>query len=153
VLSNKAKYALKALIVLTEEYREGPLLIADLAQRAETPKKFLEVILLSLKNSGVLFSKRGRGGGYALARDPESITLGEVIRLMDGPLALVPCASLTAYRKCDDCHDERRCGVRLVMKEVRDSTARILDATTLSDVVRRVREVDDTGNGEPPRSI
>lgn len=140
MLSNKAKYALKALLALAEAPDSGPVLISDLARRGEIPKKFLEVILLNLKNHGLLFSKKGRGGGYALARPPEAITLGEVIRLMDGPLALVPCASLTAYRKCDDCGNERRCGIRLVMKEVRDSTARILDSTTLSDVAQQARE-------------
>jgi Rrf2 family protein len=149
VLSNKAKYALKALLVLAEEQRNGPVLIADLARRGAIPKKFLEVILLSLKNQGLLFSKKGRGGGYALAKPPDSITLGEVIRVLDGPLALVPCASLTAYRKCDDCFDEHQCGIRLVMKEVRDSTARILDSTTLSDVLRRVRAVHDSADSMP----
>jgi Rrf2 family protein len=153
VLSNKAKYALKALLVLAEEHERGPVLIADLAERGEIPKKFLEAILLSLKNRGLLRSKKGKGGGYSLARPPEQIALGDVIRVTDGPLALVPCASLTAYRKCDDCSDELRCGIRLVMKEVRDSTARILDATSLSDVLRRVREVQSRPEEEPTYEI
>jgi Rrf2 family protein len=141
VLSNKAKYGIKALLVMAEEHERGPVLIADLAERAAIPKKFLESILLTLKNQGLLRSKKGKGGGYSLARSPETIALGDVIRILDGPLALVPCASLTAYRKCDDCADEMRCGIRLVMKEVRDSTARILDSTTLSEVLRRVQGV------------
>ncbi len=138
MLSQKAKYAIKALLVLSEESADEPVLIADVARRGAIPRKFLELILLELKNRGLLQSKKGRGGGYRLARAPEGITLGEVIRLMDGPLALIPCASLTAYRKCDECGDERTCGLRLVMKDVRDATARILDTTTLADVLRRV---------------
>jgi Rrf2 family protein len=137
VLSKKAKYGLKALMVLAAEQDRGPVLIADLAERGGIPKKFLESILLSLKNRGMLYSKKGKGGGYGLGREPESITLGEVIRLLDGPLALVPCASLTAYRQCDDCADENRCGIRGVMKEVRDATARILDSTSLLDLLNR----------------
>jgi len=148
MLSNKAKYALKAVLLLAEEPGTSPLLIADLARRGAIPKKFLETILLILKNRGVLLSKKGKGGGYALARPPEEITLGEIIRLMDGPLALVPCASLTAYRKCDDCGDERSCGIRLVMKEVRDSTALILDSTTLSQVLQKTREAESPATYE-----
>jgi Rrf2 family protein len=139
VLTKKSKYALKALLALAREYNRGPVLILELARTEGIPKKFLEIILLDLKHRGLLDSKRGRGGGYVLGRPPEEITVGEVIRMFEGPLALLPCASLTAYRKCDDCADERACGVRLVMKDVRDATARILDATTLADMLRRVR--------------
>ena len=136
MLSNKAKYALKALLILADEQDRGHHLIVDLAERGGIPRKFLEAILLALKNRGILRSKKGKGGGYALARPPEEITLGQVIRWMDGPLALVPCASLTAYRKCDDCADEESCGIRTVMKEVRDATSQILDSTTLADLLR-----------------
>ncbi len=138
MLTQRAKYAVKALLVLAAEYPDDPVLIADVAERGAIPRKFLEGILLSLKNRGLLHSRKGRGGGYRLARPPDSISLGEVIRLMDGPLALIPCASLTAYRKCDECEDERTCGIRLVMKDVRDATSKILDNTTLADVLRRV---------------
>jgi Rrf2 family protein len=137
VLTQKSKYALKALLALAREYPQGPVVTPDLAQSEGIPRKFLELILLELRHRGLLRSKKGPGGGYSLARPPEEITAGEVIRLMDGPLALLPCASLTAYRKCDDCADERACGIRQVMKDVRDATSRILDATTLADMLRR----------------
>lgn len=139
MLSKKAKYGIKALLRLGERWDQGPVLIAELARRERLPLKFLESILLTLRRAGILTSKKGRGGGYALARPPEEVTLGEVIRLLDGPLALVPCASLTAYRPCDDCADEAACGIRLVMKEVRDATSRILDRTTLRDLLEKER--------------
>jgi Rrf2 family protein len=108
------------------------------AQRDAIPKKFLEAILLELKRHGVVQSKKGKGGGYFLRRMPTEITFGEVIRVLEGPLALVPCVSQMAYMKCAECIDERTCGVRLAMKEVRDATAEILDNTTLADVNRRL---------------
>jgi Rrf2 family protein len=135
MLSQKAKYALRALVLLAEEPSGGPLLISEIAARGPMPKKFLEQILLSLKNKGILQSRKGRGGGYALGRGPENISLGEVIRLLDGPLAPLPCVSVTAYRPCEDCEDERTCGLRLVMMSVREETARILDGTSLADVL------------------
>jgi len=138
MLSQKAKYGLKALLALATEYGRGPILISDLAQREGIPKKFLESILLELKNHGILQSKKGQGGGYQLAKSPAAISLGRVIRIMDGPLAPLPCASETAYRRCDECVDETTCGIRMVMREVRDATARILDGTSLADVIQRV---------------
>ena len=141
MLSKKAKYALKALTLLTKEYGRGPILISDLAEREGIPKKFLEMILLSLKNKGILQSKKGKGGGYLLGKPPDRVTLGEVIRILDGPLAPLPCVSRTAYRKCDECEDEMTCGIRPVMKEVRDETARILDGTTLSDMLDSVEKL------------
>ena len=141
MLSKKAKYALRALLLLAKEHGRGPVLISDLAQRESIPKKFLELILLDLKNQGVLQSKKGKGGGYFLGRPPEKITLGYVIRALDGPLAPLPCASQTAYLKCEECKDEATCGIRIVMREVRDATARILDSTSLMDVLDRVSRV------------
>ena len=141
MLSNKAKYALKALTHLTEEYKRGPVLIADLAQQDRIPKKFLELILLELKHHGILQSKKGKGGGYLLGRDPKAIAVGQVVRILDGPLALIPCVSKTAYRRCDECVDERTCGIRMVMQQVRDATADILDRTTLAEMTARVRRV------------
>jgi Rrf2 family protein len=144
MLSMKAKYGLKALLALAERGADGPVLIVDLSREQKIPLKFLENILLQLRRAELLRSKKGRGGGYALARRPEEIILGDVIRLLDGPLALVPCASLTAYQKCGDCTDEASCGIRIVMKEVRDATAGILDGTTLADLLQRQR---DAGGG------
>ena len=136
-LSKKTQYSLRALLALSRHYGEGPLLIAEMSRQESIPKKFLEQILLGLKAEGLLESKKGKGGGYALARNPEVITVGQVIRLMEGPLAPLPCASETAYQQCNDCQDEQSCGTRLVMRDVRDAVAGILDHTSLADLCRR----------------
>lgn len=138
MLSQKAKYGLKVLLALARDYGCGPVLIADLARRESVPQKFLELILLELKHQGVVQSKKGQGGGYFLLQRPEQIAFGRIIRILDGPLAPVPCVSETAYMPCAECPDEVRCGVRLVMKEVRDAAATILDHTTLADALRRL---------------
>ena len=138
MLSKKSKYGLKALLVLADEAGRGPIQTSELAEREGLPKKFLEAILLELKRHGLLQSKKGRGGGNVLGRQPADITVGQVIRVLEGPLALIPCVSQTAYMKCEECVDERTCGIRLAMKEVRDATARILDNTTLADLNARV---------------
>src|SRR5262252_1799457 len=111
-LSRKAKYALRALYALAADEGHGPVLIADLAERERIPRKFLEAILLELKNAGVLHSKKGKGGGYALAKSPDQITVGEVVRIIDGPLAPVKCVSEKAYVRCEECVDEATCGTR-----------------------------------------
>jgi Rrf2 family protein len=141
MLCNKTKYALKALQVLAKEYGQGPVLISEIARRENIPAKFLELILLELKNRGILQSKKGKGGGYFLVRSPQSVTVGQIVRLMEGPLALLPCVSRTSYMRCRECRDERTCGIRIVLKDVRDATARILDSTTLADVLKRVESV------------
>jgi Rrf2 family protein len=137
MLSKKSKYAIKALLALAEHGAEEPMRIADIAEQESLPQKFLELILLDLRNAGVVQSRKGKGGGYLLARPAERVMLGQVVRLFDGPLAPVPCASQTAYVPCSDCADEATCGVRLAMKEVRDATARILDHTSLASIRRR----------------
>lgn len=139
MLSHKSKYALKALIVLSQEYGKGPLLISEIAARERIPRRFLEIILLELKNQGVLRSRKGKGGGYALSRSPAEISVGQVMRMLEGPLAPIPCVSKMAYERCEDCPDERRCGVRLLMQQVRDATAKVLDSTTFADVLRKTR--------------
>jgi len=116
----KTQYGLRALYALSRAHGGKPVLIAEMARREAIPKKFLEQILLKLNSDGLVVSKKGRGGGYSLARSPETVTLGEAIRLMEGPLAPLPCASKTAYRKCDECADDRFCGTRMVMRDVRD---------------------------------
>ena len=138
MLAQKSKYALRALLVLAKEYGQGPVLISDIANREALPHKFLELILLELRNHGILSSKKGKGGGYFLARRPELVHLGEVLRVLEGPLAPLPCVSKTAYVRCAECRDERTCGIRMVMKDVRDATARILDQTSLADILKRV---------------
>jgi Rrf2 family protein len=140
-LSRKARYALRALYALANDQSNGPVLIADLAEREHIPHKFLELILLELRNAGILRSKKGKGGGYALARSPREVTLGQIIRVVDGPLAPIPCVSERAYVRCEECVSEESCGTRMVMKEVRDAIAKILDGTTLADVCERVAKV------------
>jgi Rrf2 family protein len=149
MLSKKAKYGLRALLALSREYGRGPVLVGDLAVREHIPRKFLELILLDLKNRGILQSRRGPGGGYFLGKPPDVVSLGQIIRILDGPLAPLPCVSQTAYLRCDECPDELTCGIRIVMKDVRDATARILDGTTLAQVLRRVE--DAAKGGAPPQ--
>ncbi len=148
MISKKTKYGLQALLALARAHGRGPILIAELAEQGRIPKKFLELILLQLKHAGLLGSRKGKGGGYFLAKAPSEITMGRAIRLLEGPLAPVPCASETAYQKCEECEDETSCGIRLVMKEVRNAIADILDHTTLQEVVRRssaaAQELDQT---------
>jgi Rrf2 family protein len=138
MLSKKTKYALKALVYLARQEESRHVLISKIAEAEGIPRKFLELILLDLKNQGILHSKKGRGGGYALARPAHSIFLGQIVRLFDGPLALLPCVSVTAYRRCEECSDEESCGIRMVMKRVRDATARILDRTSLAAVLKQI---------------
>lgn len=135
MLSQKAKYALKALFVLGEHTGDAPMMIAEIAERADVPRKFLEQILLEMKRRGIVHSVRGKFGGYVLGRKPEDISFAEVLRVIDGPLALSPCASVTAYRKCDDCDDETVCAIRKVLVAVRDSTASILENHTLAQAL------------------
>jgi Rrf2 family protein len=138
MLSKKAKYAIKALLALADHDREEPVRIADLARDEQIPAKFLELILLDLRNQGILQSRKGKGGGYLLARDPAQIYIGQIVRMFDGPLAPVPCASQTGYVRCADCRNEDVCGVRLAMREVRDATAKILDGTSIASLRRQV---------------
>ena len=139
-MSRRSKYGLKALLILAEEAGRGPVLVSELAEREAIPKKFLEAILLDLNRHGLVQSKKGKGGGYFLRRPPVGDHLRRRGPRLEGPLALVPCVSQTAYQPCADCLDEATCGVRLAMREVRDATARILDGMTLADVSGRIRE-------------
>jgi len=135
MISQKAKYALRALLELARAGEGEALLITDIAERQRIPKKFLEQILLDLKHRGLVHSRRGRGGGYGLLKDPREITLGQIMRIIDGPQAPLPCLSRMAYRRCDDCEDETTCGIRRVFAEAYAATARVLDATTLYDTL------------------
>jgi Rrf2 family protein len=140
MLSYKAKYALRAILALAQAPSEDPVLISMIAQKENIPRKFLELILLELKRRGLIVSRRGRSGGYSLAKPADEITFGEIIRLIDGPLAAVPCVSKTQYRRCDDCPSEKACPIRRVMARVRDATAEILDNTTVADALRGSRK-------------
>jgi len=137
MLSQKARYALRSLFVLGNHDGDKPMMIADIAEQANVPRKFLEQILLEMKRRGIVHSQRGKFGGYTLGRKPEAITFAEVIRLIDGPLALAPCVSRTAYRKCEDCEDETTCAIRKVLLAVRDSTAEILEHHTLAHALAK----------------
>jgi Rrf2 family protein len=141
-LSKKGEYAIRALVEIGFEVHQRPtnlIQISTVAQRTNIPEKFLEQILLALRNGGVLKSKRGVEGGYSLAKDAAEITLGEVIRLLDGPLAPIPCVSKTAYEPCS-CPDQESCGLHLAMKEVRDAISNILDHYTLARLIGEVQK-------------
>ncbi|RYF75085.1 MAG: Rrf2 family transcriptional regulator [Cytophagaceae bacterium] len=139
MISKKAKYAIKALKALTELYGEGPVLISQIAARESIPQKFLEAILLELRNQGMLQSQKGKGGGYSLRVDPERITLAQVIRIIDGPIAPTPCVSLNFYVRCDDCEDEETCAIRPIMLQVRDANLAVYETTTMQMLVDRAQ--------------
>ncbi|HEX4301275.1 MAG TPA: Rrf2 family transcriptional regulator [Rhizomicrobium sp.] len=140
MLSQKARYALHALIVLAEHSGEEPMQIATVAEEARVPRKFLEQILLELKKRGIVKSTRGRSGGYLLGKSPKDITFADVIREMDGPLALAPCVSVTAYHKCEDCVDEATCAIRKVLLAARDATAQVLESRTIAQAAVTARK-------------
>jgi Rrf2 family protein len=135
MLSQKAKYALHALLVLAEEGDARPLLIADIAERHNLPKKFLEQILLDLKHHGLVQSRRGKHGGYNLLKPAAEISFGQVVRIIDGPLAPLPCLSVMAYRRCEDCVDEESCAIRRVFALTHQITTTVLDRTSLADAL------------------
>jgi Rrf2 family protein len=137
MISKKTKYALKALCHLAGQPSSQPVLIADLAKTENIPKKFLEFILLSLRKGGILQSRIGKGGGYYLASPPSKVTLGNVVRILEGDLAPVQCLSETNYARCDECDDEAACGIRLVMVDVNKALAQVLDNLTLADMLER----------------
>ncbi len=143
MISNKTKYALKAVLMLTGKYvSKEPVLIAKIAQKESIPKKFLESILLELKNEGFLQSKKGKGGGYLLARSPDQINFGEVIGLFENPFGALPCLNAKANRRCAECKKESVCGIQLVMQEVYRTTSGILNATSFQDVYDRMRNTN-----------
>ena len=134
MLTQRSRYALRAMLYLAEAPAGGPPIAMNrIAVAANVPRKFLELILADLREAGLLHSHRGKAGGYCLSRPIHLISLGEIVRTIEGPLALVPCVSRTAYRRCADCRDEASCAIRIAMARVRDETARILDGTSLAD--------------------
>jgi Rrf2 family protein len=145
MITMKAKYALKALCRLALARPGEPILIAEIAEQEHIPRKFLEVILGELKQHGILQSRKGRGGGYLLAKNPDTITVASVLRVLDGPIAPVPCLSRTAYQRCAECPDEATCGVRLVLTEAHAASVQVLESTTLADMVERVAAGARTG--------
>lgn len=134
MLSKKSQYAFKALIYLSERFNQGPVLISEIAKKKKIPIKFLENILLELKKEGILDSKKGKGGGYFLKVSPEKVKVSTIIRLVNGPISMLPCVSLYFYERCKNC-DEKQCGLHDLMIQVRDATLNIVENRTLKDLM------------------
>jgi Rrf2 family protein len=137
MLSKKAQYSILALVKLAKEYNNGPVLISSISQSERIPKKFLEAILVDLKQLGIITSKKGKGGGYYLIRKPQDISLADIIRHVDGAIALIPCVTYKYYQPCTHCKDEITCGIRSIIKDIRDETVNILKNIKLSDILER----------------
>ncbi|MCF8274019.1 MAG: Rrf2 family transcriptional regulator [Flavobacteriaceae bacterium] len=142
MLSKKTKYGLKALSYLARQEGNTPVQVGEIASNENIPQKFLESILLTLRKSGCLGSKKGKHGGYYLIKKPSDIIMADVMRVLEGPIALVPCVSLNFYEKCDDCPDEISCSVHKLMIQVRDSTLNVFRNTTLADVSKTSKDMD-----------
>jgi Rrf2 family protein len=140
MLSKKCKYAIHALVYLAERYQQGPVHIQEIAESQRIPKKFLEAILLELRNARVLYSKKGKGGGYYLYKKPEEVNLIEIIRLMDGAIAMLPCVSLNYYERCEECRDEHLCEIREAFLGVRDETLKVLSKNTLASIIKNKKQ-------------
>jgi len=134
MLSKKTKYGLKALAYIARQQSKDPVQVASIAASENISHKFLESILLTLRKAGILGSKKGKGGGYYLLKEAKDIHMDDVIRLLEGPIAMLPCVSLNFYEKCDDCPDETACSLHRLMLQVRDSTLQVLQSTNLADL-------------------
>ena len=134
MLSKKTKYGLKALTFIARSGDDVPVQVSAIAKSEQIPQKFLESILLTLRKAGILGSKKGKHGGYYLRNEPSEIKMTDVMRVLEGPIAMVPCVSLNYYEKCDDCPDEHKCSVHRLMIEVRDNTLKVFRNTTLADL-------------------
>ncbi|SEM50281.1 transcriptional regulator, BadM/Rrf2 family [bacterium A37T11] len=139
MLSKKTIYAMKALVALAKKQDEGPVMISRVAEDEHIPKKFLELILLELRNAGILYSKKGAKGGYLLAKDPAEIKLSQVLRVTGGPIALLPCVSLNFYQPCDEFEDAETSGIVDTFVKVREASLQILSETSIADVMERER--------------
>ncbi len=137
MLSKKSTYGLRALMNLARNLERGQVLISELAQEERIPKKFLEAILLALKNGGILASRIGKGGGYSLSVSPRTLTIGRIVKILEGDLAPVSCLSGVTPAKCDECDDLASCGIRLVMADVQRAMNSVLDTVTLAEMVER----------------
>lgn len=137
MISKKTKYAINALVYLAKRQNEGPILISEVAEKERIPRKFLEAILLDLKNAGILASKKGKGGGYYLLKPTDEVNMADVMRLFDGPIALLPCVTHKYYERCEECKDEESCGIRLIFLEVRNQTVELLKKATLKEIIDR----------------
>jgi Rrf2 family protein len=150
MLSQKARYAIKALIALASAPRGAPLQTREIAERGDAiPRSFLEQILLELKRHRLVDSRRGKEGGYLLARNPADVSIGEIVRMMEGPIAPLSCLSRTSYRRCEDCFDESACALRLAFAEAFAAQLQVLENTTLAQVVARAEEARGLGATPP----
>lgn len=152
MLTKKTRYALRALVVLAERDTSSPTLIGELAASEGIPHKFLEAILRELRQHGILRAQRGRGGGVALRVDPRQLSLASVIRVLDGPLIPLPCVTEKGEQRCEECRHRQSCGVRVVMRELYDSTARLLENTSLADLIR-ISRAPEGGSAPSPYAI
>lgn len=146
MLSKKSKYAIHALVYLARKTDKGPVLISEIAEQQHIPKKFLEAILLDLRNAGILNSKKGKGGGYYLLRSPADVNLADVVRLFEGAIALLPCVTHRYYEPCAECEDESTCGIRDVFMDIRHETVNILKNSTLEDILNREGKLKSLGS-------
>ena len=141
MLSKKSRYAIIALVYLAKQFGKGPILIGQIAEEEKIPKKFLEGILFELKNAGIVNSQRGKNGGYYLIKNPDEVHLAKILRLFDGPIALIPCVTYQYYEPCPECKDENICAIRKVFKEIRDVTVEILKKATLAELIKIEKEL------------
>lgn len=137
MISQRARYAFKAMVALARAKPGEGLQIRQLCEQEKLPRKFLEQILLSLKAAGYITSRRGRDGGYEMLKDPEKIHIGPLLRTVDGPIAPLPCLSRTAYRRCEDCRDETACGLRAILADTHEAVLAILEKRTLAEALAR----------------
>lgn len=143
MLSKKTKYAVHALLHLAKRREEGPVLISDISEQENIPRKFLEAILLDLKKAGILGSKKGRGGGYYLLKSPNEVHVAAIMRLFDGPIALLPCVTYMFYERCDECKNEDECGIRDLVLELRNRTVKYLKGATLTEILAREKRLKE----------
>ena len=146
MLSKKTKYALNALVYLAKKPPKQPILISEIAEHEHIPKKFLETILLDLRNAGILNSKKGKGGGYYLIKKPSEVNLAEIIRYFDGAIGLLPCVTHKYYEKCDECEDEVTCGIRHAFLQIRNETVELLKKSTLQQIIEMENDLKKTKN-------
>ncbi len=141
MLSKKTKYAINALVYLAKKPPKQPVLISEIAEKEHIPKKFLETILLDMRNAGILNSKKGKGGGYYLIKKPEEVNLAEIIRYFDGAIGLLPCVTHKYYEKCDECVDENTCGIRMAFLQIRNETVELLKKDTLQKLIENEKKL------------
>lgn len=141
MISKKTKYAINALVYLAKRKDNGPVLISEIAKAENIPHKFLEAILLTLRKAAILASRKGKGGGYYLLQKPEDVNMADVMRLFDGPIALLPCATYKYYERCEECKDEESCGIRDVFLELRNRTVTQLKKATLKEIIKREQKL------------